>query len=146
MSMVMPKFILCTVIAILGTVYHRRQPGKFWVRHKKALQLQHNSQLLLLIEINQPETTCIIPGKLFEYLAAYRPIIAFGPSGSDVSTILKETNHGKYFAYTDVELKETILSFYSDYKNNNLKVLSKGIDEYRRVALTEKMAIILKNT
>lgn len=117
-----------------------------YVSHKKALQLQHNSQLLLLIEINKPETKCIIPGKLFEYLAAYRPIIAFGPSGSDVSTILKETNHGKYFAYTDVELKETILSFYSDYKNNNLKVLSKGIDEYRRVALTEKMAIILKNT
>lgn len=117
-----------------------------YVSHKKALQLQHNSQLLLLIEINKPETKCIIPGKLFEYLAAYRPIIAFGPSGSDVSSILKETNHGKYFAYTDVELKETIFSFYSDYKNNNLKVLSKGIDEYRRVALTEKMAIILKNT
>ncbi|MDT0555075.1 glycosyltransferase family 4 protein [Patiriisocius hiemis] len=116
-----------------------------YVSHEKALQLQHNSQVLLLIEMNKPETKCIIPGKLFEYLAAQRPIMTFGPSGSDVSSILKETNHGKYFPYNDGELKETILSFYSDYKNNNLKVVSNGIEKYSRKALTEKMARLLKD-
>ena len=66
-----------------------------YVSHSEALQLQHNSQLLLLVEMDRLETRSIIPGKLFEYLAAHRPIIGIGPEGSDIEGILDETNSGK---------------------------------------------------
>jgi hypothetical protein len=48
--------------------------------------------VLLLIEIDSPETKSIIPGKLFEYMVSNRPIIAIGPNGSDFKST--ETNTG----------------------------------------------------
>ena len=55
-----------------------------YVSHSEALQMQHDAQVLLLLEIDRPETKAIIPGKLFEYFAAERPIVALGPKGSDI--------------------------------------------------------------
>ena len=63
-----------------------------YVSHEIALQEQKSSQVLLLIEINSPETKCIIPGKLFEYMVSERPILALGPVGADFEQIIKFTN------------------------------------------------------
>jgi hypothetical protein len=38
-----------------------------YVSHAEAIAHQRKSQVLLLIEIDSPETKSIIPGKLFEY-------------------------------------------------------------------------------
>jgi galactitol-specific phosphotransferase system IIB component len=45
-----------------------------YVSHNEAIVFQKKSQILLLIEINSPETKSIIPGKLFEYMVSERPI------------------------------------------------------------------------
>ena len=50
-----------------------------YVAHKELLKYQTKTQLLLLIEENSKETEHIIPGKLFEYMASKRPIIALVP-------------------------------------------------------------------
>ena len=42
--------------------------------HAEAQRRQQRSQVLLLVEIDSEETKGIIPGKLFEYMAAKRPI------------------------------------------------------------------------
>jgi hypothetical protein len=55
-----------------------------YVSHAEAIAHQRKSQVLLLIEIDSPETKSIIPGKLFEYMVSNRPIIAIGPNGSDL--------------------------------------------------------------
>ncbi len=117
-----------------------------YVSHQQALQLQHNAQVLLLVEMDRPETKAIIPGKLFEYLAAERPIIALGPSGSDVQTIIKETNTGNYFGYSEEEiLKNQITSYYKDFKQGKLTIESQNISKYSRRELTAKMSeLILK--
>lgn len=116
-----------------------------YVSHKEALQLQHNAQVLLLVEMDRPETRAIIPGKLFEYLAAKRPIIAMGPSGSDVESIIKETNSGKYFCYTEKEkLKDQIVSYYKEFKQGKLIVESQNISKYSRRELTHKMSEVIK--
>ncbi|WP_203295629.1 glycosyltransferase family protein [Luteirhabdus pelagi] len=116
-----------------------------YVSHRKALQLQHNSHVLLLIEMNRSETTAILPGKLFEYLAAKRPILALGPEGSDIETILKQTNGGYFSTYAEKEkLKHTILQYYKRYQEGTLKIDSKGVERFTRKAVSKTMADILQ--
>jgi hypothetical protein len=117
-----------------------------YISHSEALKMQHQSQVLLLVEINSAETRAIIPGKLFEYLAAERPIIAMGPKESDIEEIISETKSGKFFSYwSDVELKVEILQLYEQFKSGNLKIVSEGIEKYSRKELTKRMASLIIN-
>ncbi|WBL24385.1 glycosyltransferase family 4 protein [Zunongwangia sp. HGR-M22] len=116
-----------------------------YISHSEALHLQKTSQILLLIEINSEETKGIIAGKLFEYLAAKRPILAIGPSDWDVARIIEETSSGKSFQYQEEKaLKEFILSSYQNYRENKLLSDSKNIEDYHRKNLTKKLAELIK--
>jgi len=116
-----------------------------YVSHIEAIQLQKKAQVLLMVEMDTPETKAIIPGKLFEYLAAKRPIIAIGPEGSDVASIIDETNSGYYFNYSEEEkLREELLSYYEKYKLGKLSVDSQNISKYSRRELTSRMSKVLK--
>ncbi len=115
-----------------------------YVSHNKALKFQKNTQLLLLIEINSKETKCIIPGKLFEYMITNRPIVAIGPKGSDVETIIKETNSGNYFNYDDYNsLKARILNHYNAFKKGDLQSHPIGLQKYSRKYLTESLSKLI---
>ncbi|MFB9058213.1 glycosyl transferase family 1 [Mariniflexile ostreae] len=115
-----------------------------YVSHHEAIQLQRESQMLLLVEIDSEDTKCIIPGKLFEYMVSNRPIIALGPQYSDVEAILKETNTGHYFYYTDYDkLKATILSHYKAFQNKSLQSYPIGLQKYSRQALTRQLVTLI---
>ena len=97
-----------------------------------------------MIEIDSPETVCIIPGKLFEYMVSNRPILALGPKGSDVESIIKETNTGHYFYYSDYDsLKSTILEHYKAFKHKSLQSYPIGLQKYSRKALTQHLAELI---
>jgi hypothetical protein len=131
-------------IAAFGLTANYKALG--YVSHQEAIQIQHNSQVLLLVEMDSPETKSIIPGKLFEYVAANRPILALGPDGSDVEGILKETNSGVYFNYTDKEkLKKQLQLYYEAYLNANLNVNSQNTEKYSRRELTKSLSSLLLN-
>lgn len=118
-----------------------------YVSHEEALQLQRKSQVLLLIEINRPETKAILPGKIFEYLAALRPIVAIGPQGSDIAEILKQTSSGSFFDYTQKQaLHDALTAAYHSYKTDMLKVNSKAIDVFHRKNLTAQLAQLISET
>ena len=116
-----------------------------YVSHKTAVEHQKKSQVLLLVEINSEDTKSIIPGKLFEYMASERPILAIGPEGSDFASIIKETNTGAFFHYDEFDaLKERILAYYATYKEDNLKTYAVGLQQYSRKSLTEKLSKIIR--
>jgi hypothetical protein len=118
-----------------------------YLSHKQSIELQRKSQVLLLIEIDSLEAKAIIPGKLFEYLAAKRPIFAIGPKGSDIEGILIETEAGKYFdSFRESELKTNILNLYQSFKTGKLEINSKNIDQYSRKNLTKKLAEVINAT
>ena len=115
-----------------------------YLSHKEAIINQKKSQLLLLIEIDSEDTKCIIPGKLFEYMVSNRPIVAIGPKDSDVEKIIKETNTGHYFNYSDYEsLKRIILEHYKAFQNKTLQSHPIGLQKYHRKALTKSLANLL---
>ncbi len=105
---------------------------------------QQKSQVLLLVEANTNVASYIIPGKLFEYLNANRPIVAIGPKHSDIQTILKETNTGMYFNYEDKNaLKTHLLHLFGEYKKDTLSVSPKNINLYSRKSCTQQLAELL---
>ncbi|AXG71711.1 glycosyltransferase Family 4 [Kordia sp. SMS9] len=115
-----------------------------YVSHQRALQLQRASQLLLVIEIDSEKTKGIIAGKLFEYMAAERPIIGIGPKDADIAKIIQETNTGTYFLYTDkAKLKTQILAYYEAFQQQKLHTSPIGLQQYSRKALTKKLAEVL---
>ena len=115
-----------------------------YVSHQEAIEQQRKSQVLLLIEIDSSETKSIIPGKLFEYMVAERPIIAIGPKDSDFAEIIKETNTGSFFEYDEKErLKSKILEFYTLFQQNKLTVSAIGLQKYSRKNLTEDLVKVL---
>ena len=72
------------------------------------------------------------------------PILAIGPSDSDVEKIIISTNTGFYFTYNDKDnLKTKILSLFADYKSQNIEVNAVGLEQYSRKSLTEKLSKII---
>jgi len=117
-----------------------------YVSHKQAIEFMNAAQVLLLIEMDTEETKLILPGKLYEYLSVKRPILSFGPEGSDIEYILQKTNGGLFFTYREKEaLKATLLSYFEKFKMGNLTINSKGIGQFHRKELTSKYTTLLKN-
>lgn len=117
-----------------------------YISHKESVKLQRSSQVLLLIEIDSDETKCIIPGKLFEYMVSLRPILAIGPENWDVNQIISETNTGFVFTYHQKnDIKNKILSFYQDYKEDKLYANPINIEKYNRRSLTEELSKFIHN-
>lgn len=115
-----------------------------YVTHLEAIDFQRRSQVLLLIEIDSDDTRSIIPGKLFEYMNANRPIIAIGPAHSDVEHIIEETKSGNYFCYDAREsLRSLISEHFESYRENSLVCNPIGIEKYSRKELTKELSELI---
>jgi glycosyltransferase involved in cell wall biosynthesis len=80
-----------------------------------ALNKQRESQLLLLLKWNDPKHRGAYSGKIFEYLAARRPIFAVGGFPDVVDQLLAETKAG-VSGQTGEEIKALLLRLYQEYK------------------------------
>lgn len=117
-----------------------------YITHSDAVNLQKKSQVLLLIEIDSIETREIIPGKLFEYMASNRPILAIGPKESDVQPLIVSTKTGEYFDYAkEKEIKKQISDWFERYKIEKLVLHSQGVAEFSRRHLTKQLAELLNS-
>jgi hypothetical protein len=91
-----------------------KQYGK--VSHAEAVRAQKASQLLWLLDWDDPDELGVHPGKIFEYLGARRPIITTGGvKGNVVDELIKETCSG-YHAVDVVEVEQVLLKCYREWK------------------------------
>lgn len=115
-----------------------------YIPHSETGKYQQRSSVLLLFLNNTPNVLGIIPGKLFEYLAARRPILVIGNSNGDSARIVTETNAGAICDFDEKEkMKTTIKDFYTRWKKNELTVSAAAIEKYSRKTIAQKFAVLL---
>jgi len=115
-----------------------------YMPHGKVVKWQQSARVLLLAGGQEPEAKGILTGKFFEYLAARRPIIGFGPKGGDMDIALKESEAGAMFDYSDHKgAKEWIDGQYELYRRGVVLVMSGKIDRYSRRGLCKNIAELL---
>ena len=110
-----------------------------------ALLKQKESQLLLILQWDHPSEIGVYTGKLFDYLAAKRPILAIGGQKGVINELLEETEVG-FFVSSVEDVKDVITEYYNEYKLNN-QVSYKGnilkIKKYSQKEMARKFAEIL---
>ncbi len=114
------------------------------IPHQEVITHLIKAQLLLLPLNNTPNIDGIIPGKLYEYIGAQRPIVAIGKPTGDSAKIIQETQSGTITDFDVVApLKEILLSHYESYKNSALQVNSGHYEKYSRKVLAGEIAQVL---
>ena len=120
--------------------YYGMQPQEI------TFEKQRESQLLLLLNWNNPRVRGWYPLKIFEYLAAQRPILAIGGFGNDVVERLLDETKGGIYAKEIGDIKSVLRELYSEYKQNG-KISYKGdietINKYSHREMARKFAKIL---
>lgn len=151
-----PTFKQDLVIQLIGKVDYRvieiiKEKGlqdnlvqKAYIPHKEITKVYAQSQVLLLI-INQVASSLgRIPAKLFEYLAAKRPILCISPKSGDAVKIVSETKTGTSLLFEDMEgIKAILEKYYTAFTNNTLYLENTKIEQYSRYELTKQLSKLL---
>jgi glycosyltransferase involved in cell wall biosynthesis len=115
-----------------------------YVPHADLASLQQSAAVLLLCINRIPNASYILTGKVFEYLSAGKPILAICPENSDIAAIIQQTETGIVVPFMEKkQLKEAVVKLFQFYKNGQDFSEPKKIEEYTRMALTERMATLL---
>ena len=111
--------------------------------HSEGLFELSRSQVLLLPLNDAPNVRGILPGKMYEYMALKRPIIALGPADADYARILNETNAGIAIEFNDDSaMKTTLKKYFELFRKGKLEVNSKKIDQYSRKNLAASFMVL----
>lgn len=114
------------------------------IPHEQVVNLQKKGQILLVLTSNSTHANGIIPGKLYECLAARRPIFALAPLSSDIAGIIQRTKGGVSHSYDDLEgMTKSILHLFDAYQTGNLQINSVSLEPFTRRYLAGKFAALL---
>ncbi|MFQ5510766.1 MAG: glycosyltransferase [Candidatus Krumholzibacteriia bacterium] len=90
------------------------------VTHAESLKMERRSHILLLLKHVDPAYRGIVPGKLYEYLGARRPILALAPEG-EAGDLIRRLGRGEVARQEDEqEIAERIGRMYEKYLRGSL--------------------------
>jgi glycosyltransferase involved in cell wall biosynthesis len=120
-----------------------------YVPRAESLRLQRDSEaLLLLVPEAGGRGKGVLSGKVFEYLAARRPILAVVPPDGVAAELVRETGAGAVVAPDDVHgMREALVELHTRFANGGLpEVELSAHDEERlsRRARVEEMAALIE--
>jgi glycosyltransferase involved in cell wall biosynthesis len=119
---------------------------KGYVSHGEAIEYLRQSTILLLVNPVTRDEAMVIPGKLYEYLAAEKPIINVTKLTAETAKIINECGAGKTFdrgmqegleAYLNHLLTEWLQTKNLDLSSNEIHKI------YSRGAITQQLIICL---
>ncbi len=112
--------------------------------HLEAIKVQRTASILILPLRKEPEYRATLPGKLFEYLAARRPILGIGQTDGAMARILSQTCSGVVFNWDDKNSIKTYINYsWGLFKAGKLDINPKGIEIYSRQNTTKQMAELM---
>jgi len=113
-----------------------------FVPHAQSVKFLLSASALLMAIPDVPRNDGILPGKVFEYLAANKPILCVGPAGSDADQLLRECGAGQALPYQDAALmRETLDALVARWRiNPNLDLPAASHQRYSRRALAGELA------
>jgi len=93
-----------------------------YVPRRRSLELQRDSEaLLLLVPDADGRGKGVLSGKVFEYLAAERPILAAVPPEGAAAKLIEETGAGIVAAAEDVDaLREALVALHAKWRSGDL--------------------------
>ncbi len=120
-----------------------------YVPRRRSLELQRDSEaLLLLIPDADGRGKGVLSGKVFEYLASERPILAAVPPDGAAAKLIEETGAGVVAAPDDVDaLRAAIVGLHARWKRGELgwTLLPPDLrDRLSRRARVEELATLLR--
>jgi glycosyltransferase involved in cell wall biosynthesis len=110
------------------------------INHKAGLKQLGQSAVLLLPLNNAPNAMGILPGKMFEYIALCRPILAIGPSGSDCESIILKAEAGYYHDFEDEKgIKTSLNQLFLAWQKREFKTEPRNIESFSRRKLAREI-------
>ena len=116
-----------------------------YVDHATAVREQRAATLLLLPLRNDPQYKPILPGKLFEYLAARRPILGIGQEDGAMAAVLEETAAGTMCDWdNEAGMNRFLTEAWKAFREDGgVPATSGPVDRYSRRNLTRELAALL---
>ncbi len=116
-----------------------------WIAWEDALRVQQESQVLLLLHWGDHEERGVFTGKIFEYLAARRPILMVGGGAGVLADLLRETGAGVHVRDLP-SLEHQLATWWDEYRATGA-VRYRGdesrLDHYSHDRMAREFAAVL---
>ena len=106
-----------------------------YLPHEQTVAEQRSADILLLPLRQEPEYAKVLPGKIFEYIAARRPVLGIGQSDGAAAAVLRDAGAGEMFGW---EEKDALMGFILASHPE-----PSGAEKYSRRRLTEQLVKLL---
>lgn len=118
-----------------------------FVTHEESIKYLLRSTVLFLVIPQIKHDKGILTGKLFEYLAAKKPIVCIGPEDGDAAFIINECQSGKTFNRTmELQLTQYLEELILKWKDvKNIDVTNNLFQKYSRYNQTKSLVRIIEN-
>jgi glycosyltransferase involved in cell wall biosynthesis len=116
-----------------------------YVSHREAIEEMRSADALLLNIPDGLNADSVITGKVFEYLAAQRPILVVGPQGSAGEALVRENEAGLTVSFDAGAVAQALEHLFSAWKAGMPLVgcTRARAEPFSRTKLTRKLATIL---
>ncbi len=110
-------------------------------QHQDSLGFVLGADLLLLILTSDPREAQISPAKLYEYMAARKPILAVAPEGVTANLVRQMGLGCVVSAESPDEIAKAIMALYEKYSIGELMVSDDiDLEPFERRSLTNKLS------
>ena len=112
--------------------------------HASAVREQRSASVLILPLRNDPQYRPILPGKLFEYLAARRPVLGIGQTDGAMARVLAQTGAGVTAGWEDAAaIRSFLTEAWRQHCAGGVPATTGNIDPYSRRATAHQLATLL---
>jgi glycosyltransferase involved in cell wall biosynthesis len=119
-----------------------------YLPHSESIREILLADALLLVVDESKESAEIVPGKIFEYVGARRPIIALAEEGA-IAEIIRETKSGIVVQNQNIgAIKRAFIEYYRNffYHKSTIEPSEESIRQYERREITRRLAELLDET